>query len=721
MAPRGAQSLLGDTVALQSVQEGDVQNILKVFEQLREAGIEKEVVLPRMVTAGDTSAGKSSVLERLTGLPFPSGKGVVTRFATEVVIRPAKKDEIHVSIIPDQDRARKEKLELSRFHVSISTVKEFQRVYKEAPRHMGLRHGNALVGDRLRIDISGPMRSLLTVIDLPGLIQATSATTSDADLTLSHKMVEDYIKQPRTIILATVSAANDVLNQAITEKARQHDPEGRRTMGIITKPDVLKKNGPAEKQWMELAQNQNITLQLGWHVLVNKVDGADNAIAEEIRDQEAEFFSHPRFAGLAQGTVGLDALVPRLCGVAHKHLVTALPELQREFQTKLSAAEVGLQRIGYLRADTRSQRTFLASIGRSFEYKATAAIEGNYSDTFFRELRAEPANRNLRAVVQDLNTDYARAMRLFGATIRIEGAPLVDNITDDAQENGPRNYSEWVTRAEDYSRTQAMDWVRREMKVSRGSELPGSVNNALVRQLFWKLSQSWEALTSEHITRVDEACNRFIDDLLSLVAGKDAEDVKKKLKLYRVDGLLKTARERALERLAELCDDENGPPITYNQSYVGLVQRARNRRTMGEVDRIVTHQNEAFHGLRADDRRQAVDIQSLTSAFEYANCSQRGADEFAAEETLDQVIACYYAVLTYFIDAVTKQVVERQIVQQVPKLLSSEWVAGLSDEELKEFAEEKPEVQKKRTQLEDTRKRMTTALQKFKKELAGIC
>ena len=173
--------------------------------------------------------------------------------------------------------------------------------------------------------------------------------------------------------------------------------------------------------------------------------------------------------------------------------------------------------------------------------------------------------------------------------------------------------------------------------------------------------------------------------------------------------------------LAELCDDENRTPITYNQSYVILLQRARNRKAMAEVDRIVTQQNEAFHGERADERRQAVDIHSLASAMEFANCTQRGADEFAAEETLHQVIAAYYTLLNYFIDAVAKQVIERQIVQQVPMLLSTEWVSALSDEELKELAEEPPSVQRERAELEETRRRLKTALHKFKKDLAGLC
>ena len=177
MPRQRAQSVLMDNSGLQSLAEDETRIIHAVFEQLREAGIENEVALPRLVAAGDTSAGKSSVLERLTRLPFPSGEGVVTRSATEVVMRPGEVNSIMVSIVADKSRTAAEKTQLSRFNKSVTTEDQFKKVYRDAARLMGLHPGhNALISDRLRIDISGPKRSPLTVIDLPGLIQPTSAT-----------------------------------------------------------------------------------------------------------------------------------------------------------------------------------------------------------------------------------------------------------------------------------------------------------------------------------------------------------------------------------------------------------------------------------------------------------------------------------------------------------------------------------------------------------------
>lgn len=130
-------------------------------------------------------------------------------------------------------------------------------------------------------------------------------------------------------------------------------------------------------------------------------------------------------------------------------------------------------------------------------------------------------------------------------------------------------------------------------------------------------------------------------------------------------------------------------------------------------------QNEAFHGLHADQHRQAIDVQSLASSLEHANCTQPDMDRFVAEDTLDQVVACYYTVLSYFIDAVTKQVIEREVVKKIPDVLSTQWVSGLDDDGLLALADEPERVRNERKQLEQTVKRMEFGLEAFRTDLAG--
>lgn len=95
----------------------------------------------------------------------------------------------------------------------------------------------AFARDVLSIEIEGPSRPQLTLVDIPGLIANATKGVTDADVKTVAEITDRYISQPRTICLAVISATNDHANQPILTKVRKYDPEGERTLGIITKPD----------------------------------------------------------------------------------------------------------------------------------------------------------------------------------------------------------------------------------------------------------------------------------------------------------------------------------------------------------------------------------------------------------------------------------------------------------------------------------------------------
>jgi hypothetical protein len=79
------------------------------------------------------------------------------------------------------------------------------------------------------------------------------------------------MKNPRTIILAVVSAKNDAANQIILSLIKKMDAKGSRTLGIITKPDYIQ--GAGDQQfWFDLALNKEIFLKRGWHVVKNRTE-----------------------------------------------------------------------------------------------------------------------------------------------------------------------------------------------------------------------------------------------------------------------------------------------------------------------------------------------------------------------------------------------------------------------------------------------------------------
>ncbi|OAA34476.1 Dynamin, GTPase domain protein [Beauveria brongniartii RCEF 3172] len=97
----------------------------------------------------------------------------------------------------------------------------------------------AFASDALRIEITGPIGLHLSVVDLPGIISVANEEQTEEDIDAIHNMVATHLESSRTIILAVLQASNDMANQPIIKLARKHDPEGERTVGIITKPDLI--------------------------------------------------------------------------------------------------------------------------------------------------------------------------------------------------------------------------------------------------------------------------------------------------------------------------------------------------------------------------------------------------------------------------------------------------------------------------------------------------
>lgn len=208
--------------------------MLDSVDQLRLQGINNYVSLPQIIVCGDQSSGKSSVLEAISGVSFPVSGNLCTRFPTELVLRRAPTISASVSIVPHDSRSESEQLSLRAFRERLDGFAGLPRLIESAKLAMGITtHGKAFAKDILRIEITGPDRPHLTIVDLPGLIHSATRYQSGSDVELIRDVVQGYMKQPRCIILAVVSAKNDFANQVVLKLARAVDKSGTRTLGVI--------------------------------------------------------------------------------------------------------------------------------------------------------------------------------------------------------------------------------------------------------------------------------------------------------------------------------------------------------------------------------------------------------------------------------------------------------------------------------------------------------
>lgn len=165
--------------------------------------------------------------------------------------------------------------------------------------------------DVLRLEISGPNEDHLSVIDVPGIFKnTTSRATSKADIQMVRDMVLGYMKNPRSIMLTVIPANVDIATQEIIEMARDVDPKGERTLGVLTKPDLVDKG--AEQRVINLVEGKGFVMKLGW-ILVRNLGQQELLDGDIDRDSVEESFRHQHpWNTLDPNKFGVKALKVRL-------------------------------------------------------------------------------------------------------------------------------------------------------------------------------------------------------------------------------------------------------------------------------------------------------------------------------------------------------------------------------------------------------------------------
>jgi GTPase SAR1 family protein len=434
------------------------------IDQVRAYGIGDIVSLPQLVVCGDQSAGKSSVLEGITGIPFPRQSGLCTRFPTEIILRHnPSTTRIAASIQPHTSQAQELQTTLRAYRRVLAGMSELPAVLEEVSALMQIRGygddpmgGNAFSSDVLRIEVTGPTGLNLTVVDLPGLISVANEEQTEDDIRMVKEMVESYVRSSRTIVLAVVQATNDIANQVIVQLARQHDPEGERTVGIITKPDLI--NEGSEASLALLANNRsNVKLHLGFFLLKNPTPSeVDNGINPQQRSQrELSFFSGPvwRQHQLDMSRVGVETLKLFLQELLDTHIEKELPKVVDDIKMHLRHTEEGLDLLGQERPTVSHIRIFLTQVSTNFSQLVQAALDGNYHGPHY-DFFDQVVESRLRAMIHQANGGFSTKLRTHGRKRVVTTVSEVERDRDEKPINENNEKQLFVTKSE------MMDWVK---------------------------------------------------------------------------------------------------------------------------------------------------------------------------------------------------------------------------------------------------------------------
>ncbi|KAI0191067.1 P-loop containing nucleoside triphosphate hydrolase protein [Astrocystis sublimbata] len=659
-----------------SLQSKDRRLLMDIIDKLRSTGISQHVDLPQIVVCGDQSSGKSSVLQAISGMSFPVKDGLGTRFATELILRhtPEQTTEAcRVSIQPGNDRSP-EDCERSRNFTFSETPDQnnIGLIIEEAKSVMGLadqlnegaatgNQSKSLSSDILRIELSGPAQPHLTIVDLPGLFRASNKEQSAESARMVRSQVYDYIKGPRSIILAVVSAKSESVLQDVTELTREVDPHGQRTMGLITKPDTLDIGSEEERKYFEMAQNNNIVFRLGWHVVRNRDFKSRDSTNEERDQAERQFLAQGIWSALPHKVKGAAALQERLSEVLTSHILDQLQHLLRDIEQEIDHCSTRLQRMGDPRATVNHQRKYLVTASHRFSNLIQEAVDGIYRDKFFGDAHVDKDySKRLRAVVQNELTDCADTMRRKG-----EERLIVETGSGSA-------LRDHVMRA-DYLKE-----VRALMRRTRGRELPGTYNPLIIGDLFRQQCRPWRGILEKYAQNILDAAHVSVKEALSEVVDDDSMTT---LWARLILPALEVLEQSLHMKMSEILKPhESGHPITSNHYFTENFQKIQARRQRAQFETSLSQ----FH-LDSGGR-----ILATPEAILNALTQQTEADMelLACSNVTDMMQAYYKVALKDVVHDFDTLAIEDSLVSQLPTLWTPDKVLDLPDDVINRIAGE---------------------------------
>ncbi|KAH0421643.1 dynamin GTPase [Colletotrichum camelliae] len=667
------------------------------------------------------STTRTIIMQRL---PFPRQDGLCTRFATEIILRHSTGPmEITATIRPGTNYSPEMRETLENYCNIIQDFKALPYVIEEVAALMGIRSfcdsadARSFALDILRIDVRGPVGLHLTIVDLPGLISVESDEQSTEDIDIVHRLVETYMESHRTIILAVVQAGNDAANQPVIRKSRKHDPHGLRTIGIITKPDLINKG--TENRIARLANNEDsIKLGLGFFLLKNPSPKELEAglSTDAISQLETDFFAQPTWQKqlVNPERIGAPRLREYLQELLYTHIEKEIPQVRQEIKQQLVMAETTLRQLGPERSTLQHIRSYLVQVSMRFHQLASDSLNGHYlgadAEFFQRDTR-------LRALVHKANEEFAQMMRLKGSKRRVvDVVPAGD--TDNQSTNGIEPTQIFITRKSLHALVKKKRYVK-----TRGLELPGNYSHNLLSELFHEQSGPWQKLAQQHVQGVVSLVEGWILQVLEVVIPED--ELRQAVTAVCLQSL-EEATARSHEELTRLWEDERRQPITYNHYYTDNIQKTRANLQKSAVQSAFQEAiREDWHGKfhvsnNPDDINRAMG--ALTSRVVV------NMDDFACTDALEGMMAYYkgselvdrrrrdfandrlQVSRKTFVDNVCRQVIERHILALVPGFFSPTVVSHMSDAEVLKIGSEPDRQRARRAELSSLAERLRDSL-----------
>ncbi|KAK4103889.1 hypothetical protein N658DRAFT_493357 [Parathielavia hyrcaniae] len=375
------------------------KRMIEIRNLLQKVGQSNTVTLPSIVVIGSQSSGKSSVLEAIVGHEFlPKGSNMITRRPIELTLVNDPEARTDYGEFPD---------------LGLSKVTDFTLIQKTLTElNQSVPESLCVTDDPIRLIIHSPRIPDLSLIDLPGYIQVAGENQPRELKRKISELCDKYIRGPN-IILAISAADTDLANSTALQASRRVDPRGERTIGVITKMDLVDPD-----KGVAILTDRQYPLRLGYVGVISKLPSqtgslfrreTSNLLAGISRNEKAFFNSYPSEFGPESGVnTGTMTLRKKLMQVLEHQMSSKLQEttesIQREleettYQFKVQYNEQPMSAEAYLAAsldDFKHQfHEYTSSFGR-------AQLQGLLKSALDQKVLDQLAARYWNRPVEDL-------------------------------------------------------------------------------------------------------------------------------------------------------------------------------------------------------------------------------------------------------------------------------------------------------------------------------
>lgn len=347
--------------------------------------------LPQIVVVGSQSAGKSSVLENIVGRDFlPRGAGICTRRPLILQLINVTDDENapDPSADPYRSPGAARRSEWAEFHhIPNRRFNDFGDVKREIENETSRVAGNNKGINRqpINLKIYSPHVLNLTLVDLPGLTKVPIGDQPTDIEKQTRNLISEYIAKPNSIILAVSPANVDIVNSEALKLARHVDPLGRRTIGVLTKVDLMDHGTNA----LDILSGRVYPLKLGFIGVVNRSqqDIQGNKPMEDALQAETDFFKHhPAYRNIST-RCGTHYLAKTLNTTLMGHIRERLPDIKARLNTLMGQTQQELASYGDMHFSGKEHRgSLILQQMTRFANSFISSIDGTSTEISTKEL-----------------------------------------------------------------------------------------------------------------------------------------------------------------------------------------------------------------------------------------------------------------------------------------------------------------------------------------------